>query len=104
MNDITPEELIEAIEDEALRDWWKALNFPENFTVNEFLVKAIEAASIAASQKNETLEPGKKILGYPPATNGALARANGNQLFFPRTSTIVSRVVVTLDMATPVVG
>lgn len=102
--DITPAELAEALEDETLRGWWEKLTFPEDFTLNEFFVKLLEAASIAAAQKNESLEPGKKILGYPPATNGALGRAGGNQLFFPRTSTVVSRVVVNLDNATPTVG
>jgi hypothetical protein len=101
--DITLPELIKAIEDENLKTWWENINFPEDFTMNEFLVKILEAASIAAAVKNETLEPGKKILGYPPATNGAIARM-GNQIFFPRTSTVVSRVVTTLDNATPVIG
>ena len=104
MNDITSQELAQAIEDEALRVWWEGINFPADFTVNEFLVKTLEAASIAAAQKNESLEAGNKILGYPPATNGAIARTSSNQLFFPRTSTVASRVVVNLDLATPTVG
>lgn len=104
MNDITVQELGQAIEDETLRVWWERLDMPAEFTMNEFLVKTLEAASIAAAQKNESLPPGEKILGYPPATNGAIARTVSNQLFFPRTSTVVSRVVVNLDLATPTLG
>lgn len=104
MNDITPQELAQVIEDDALRTWWEGVAFPADFTLNEFLQKTLEAASIAAAQKNESLEAGKKILGYPPATNGAITRTGSNQLFFPRTSTVVSRVVVNLDQATPTVG
>jgi hypothetical protein len=104
MDDITFEELIAAIEDENLQAWWAKANFPEDFTLNEFFVKTLEAASIAATARNETLEAGKKILGYPPAVNGAIARASGNKLFFSRTSTVVSRVVINLDNATPTVG
>ncbi|MEG4066255.1 hypothetical protein QUA42_02685 [Microcoleus sp. Pol11C2] len=104
MNDITLQELAQATEDEALRAWWEKLDMPVDFTLNEFLVKTLEAASIAAAQKNESLSPGEKILGYPPAANGAIARTGSNQLFFPRTSTVVSRVVVNLDLATPTVG
>lgn len=103
-NDITPQELTAAIEDEALRTWWEGITFPPEFSINEFLVKALEAASIAAAQKNETLDAGQKITGYPRATNGAIAYTSANQLFFPRTSTVVSRVMVTLDMATPAIG
>lgn len=104
MNDITPQELAQTIEDDALRTWWEGIAFPADFTLNEFLQKTLEAASIAATKKNESLPAGEKILGYPPATNGAIARTGSNQLFFPRTSTVVSRVVVNLDMATPTVG
>lgn len=104
MNDITVVELAQAIEDETLRTWWEHLDLPADFTINEFLLKTLEAASIAAAQLNENLEPGKKITGYPPATNGAITRTGSNQLFFPRTSTLVSRVVVNLDQATPTLG
>ncbi|MEG4842626.1 hypothetical protein [Microcoleus sp. B9-D4] len=104
MNDITPQELAQAIEDEALRIWWEGRGFPADYTVNEFLVKLLEAASIAAAQKNESLEAGKKILGYPPATNGAIVRTVSNQLYFPRTSTVLSNVGVNLDSANPTVG
>jgi hypothetical protein len=102
--DITPAELTASITDAALRAWWEKLELPANFTVNEFFVKSLEAASIAATLKNETLEAGKKILGYPPATNGAISRTPGNQLFFPRTTTIVSRVGVNLDVSIPSLG
>ena len=104
MSDITLAEMIEKIEDPILKAWWEKLELPEDFTMNEFFVKSLEALSIAAAQKNETLEAGKKILGYPRPTDGAIARTQSNQLFFPRTSTVVSRVVVSLDMATPSVG
>lgn len=102
--DITLAELIAAIDDPILRAWWEKLDLPEEFTVNEFFVKSLEAASIAASAKNETLEAGKKILGYPPATNGAIVRTAAGQLYYPRTATLVSRVVTSLDYATPTVG
>jgi hypothetical protein len=104
MSDITKEEMTQALEDETLRAWWENLELPEEFTVNEFFVKCLEACSLAATQKNETLEPGQKILGYPAATNGAIARAKSGQLYFPRTSTVSSLVVVNLDMATPPLG
>jgi hypothetical protein len=104
MSDITKEEMTQALEDETLRAWWESLELPEEFTVNEFFVKCLEACSLAAAQKNETLEPGQKILGYPAATNGAIARSKNGRLYFPRTTTINSFVVVNLDMATPAVG
>lgn len=105
MADITVEELIEAIQDEDLKAWWTSLRgLPEDFSINEFFVKSLDAVSVAAAKKNETLEPGQKILGYPPATNGAIARSKDNQLYFPRTSTIISFVVAPLDGATPSVG
>ena len=102
--DITLEQLIDAIEDESLKNAVSRFALPEDFTMNEFLVKWLEAATIAAEKQNETLDPGKKILGYPPATNGAIARTQSNQLYFPRTSAVVSRVVVNLDQSTPNVG
>jgi len=105
MADITIEELVEGIEDEDLKAWWTSLKgLPEDFSVNEFFIKSLDAASVAATRKNETLEPGQKILGYPPATNGVIARSKNNQLYFPRTSTVTSFVVIPLDGATPAVG
>jgi hypothetical protein len=103
--DITLEELINAIEDETLKAWWTAVKeLPEEFSINEFFVKCLDAAAIAAARRNETLEPGQKILGYPPAANGAIAQTKTGQLYFPRTSTVSSFVVVPLDGATPTVG
>lgn len=105
MSDITLEELTEATEDEVLKAWWADIKaLPEDFSVNEFLVKVLDAAATAAARKNETLEPGQKILGYPAATNGAIARSKNNVSYFPRTSTVTSFVVVSLDGATPSVG
>jgi hypothetical protein len=104
MNDILIGELTEAIEDETLKDWWAKLDLPPEFSVNEFLVKTLEAASIAATKKNETLESGQKILGYPRAADGGIARTQSNQLFFPRTSSVISNIVISLDYATPVTG
>lgn len=102
--DITIDDIIQALPDGILKTWLKEVGFPEEYTVNEFLVKLIDAASQAAAQKNETLEPGQKILGYPAATNGAIARAKSGQLFFPRTSIVSSFVVVDLDQVAPTVG
>jgi hypothetical protein len=104
MDDITLEQLAEAVEDEDLKAVVAGLKLPEGLTINEFFMKLLDAASIAAAQANEGLEPGKKILAYPPATNGAIARAGSGQLFFPRSHSVASRVVVTLDGATPVIG
>jgi hypothetical protein len=104
MNDIDFEQLVEAMEDESLKAALATLKLPEDLTINEFFVKLLDAASIAASRVNENLEAGKKILGYPPATNGAIARAGSGQLFFPRSHSVASRVVVSLDGATPVIG
>jgi hypothetical protein len=104
MNDITLEQVVEALEDEDLKSALASLKLPEDMTINEFFVKLLDAASIAAAQANESLESGKKILGYPPATNGAIARAGSGQLFFPRSQSVTSRVVVSLDGATPVIG
>ena len=102
--DITLEQLTEAVEDDDLKALWAGIKLPENFTIIEFFVKSLEAASIAASKANESLEPGKKILAYPAATNGAIAKASGGELFFPRSHSVASRVVVSLDGATPVIG
>jgi hypothetical protein len=102
--DITFLEMAASMQDPALRAWWEKLELPPNFTVNEFFVKSLEAASIAAALKNETLEPGAKILGYPPATNGAISRTPTNQLFFPRTTTVVSRIGLSLDVSIPSLG
>jgi hypothetical protein len=102
--DITFAELAASIQDTALRTWWEKLEVPPNLTVNEFFVKSLEAASIAAASKNETLEPGAKILGYPPATNGVISRTPSNQLFFPRTTTLVSRIGASLDVSIPSLG
>jgi hypothetical protein len=104
MSDITREQLTEAVEDEDLKALWATMTLPENFTIIEFFMKSLEAASIAAAKANEGLEAGKKILAYPPATNGAIAKASGGELFFPRSHSVASRVVVSLDGATPVVG
>jgi hypothetical protein len=104
MEDITLEQLVEALEDEDLKTVLASLKLPEDMTINEFLVKLLDAASRVTAQINESLEPGKKILAYPPPTNGAIARAGSGQLFFPRSHSIASRVVVTLDGATPVIG
>jgi hypothetical protein len=104
MSDIIILELVEAIEDEALKAWWGKLELPADFTMNEFFIKTLEAASIAAAKKNEALPAGNKILSYPPATNGPVTRAAENQMFVPRTSTVTTRLVISLDMATPVVG
>ena len=102
--DITFAEMIASIEDPELKAWWGKLDLPANFTVNEFFVKSLEAASIAAASKNETLESGAKILGYPPAINGAISRTSTNQLFFPRTTTLISRVGASLDVSIPSLG
>jgi hypothetical protein len=104
MNDITKEEMTQVITDETLKAWWEGVELPEECTVNEFFVKCLEACSVAAAQKNETREAGQKILGYPSATNGAIARTKTNQLYFPRTSTVSSLVVVDLDVVIPAVG
>lgn len=104
MSDITFAELSQATSDPVLRACLEQLALPEDFAVNEFFMKLLDAASVAAAQKNETLEAGKKILSYPIAVNGAIARAATGETFFPRTSTVVSRIVVDLDLATPVIG
>ena len=105
MSDITLEEFIAGIEDEDLKAWWTGLKgLPEDFSINEFFIKCLDAASVAATRKNETLEAGQKILGYPAPTNGAITRAKNNVSYFPRTSTITSFVVISLDGATPSVG
>lgn len=102
--DITFAEMIASLDDTALRGWWEKLELPANLTVNEFFVKSLEAAAIAAASKNETLEPGAKILGYPAPTNGAISRTPTNQLFFPRTTTLVSRIAIGLDASIPALG
>ncbi len=104
IGDITVGQLMEELEDENLKAVWSTIKLPEGTTINEFFLKSLEAASLAAAALNENLEPGKRILGYPPATNGAIARAGSGQLFFPRSHTVNSRIVIELDGATPVMG
>ncbi|WP_293356287.1 MULTISPECIES: hypothetical protein [unclassified Microcoleus] len=102
MNDITIAEMIAAIEDETLKAWWQQIgNLPEEFTVCEFFMKSLHACSTAAALKNESQEVGQKILGYPAATNGAVETTKSNQLFFRRTASINSLVVVDLDNSVP---
>lgn len=106
MNDITLAEMIAAITDEPLKAWWTTPTtaLPAEYTMCEFLVKTLAACSQAATQKNATLEPGQKIVGYPPATNGVVETSKNGQLFFRRTAPVVSFVAVGLDSSYPAAG
>lgn len=106
MNDITLEEMIAAISDEGLKAWWTTpkSELPPDCTMAEFFVKSLHACSLAAAKRNETLEAGQKIVGYPSATNGAIETAKNNQLFFRRTAAIISLVAVDLDNSFPALG
>jgi hypothetical protein len=73
-------------------------------TVTQFLQKTLQACSQAAAARNETLEPGQKILGYPQAVNSAVELSKNQQLFFKRSATVTSFVAVNLDKSFPVVG
>lgn len=100
MNDITFAEMIEAVKDESLKTWLEKIGaFPEDFTMCEFMMKIIEACSIAAKIKNESLEEGAKILAYSTVTNSTVEVSKNNNLFFRSTMSVNSLVVVDFDAA-----
>jgi len=100
MNDITFAEMIEALKDESLKAWFTRIGaFPEDFTPCEFLMKIIQACSIAAQAKNETLEVGAKILAYSAATSSSVDVSKNNNFFFRSVMSVNSVIVVDLDAA-----
>ena len=105
-NDLTLAEMIAALSDEALVTWWTAPtpSLPPDYTMAEFLSKILDACSVAAATKNEALEPGQKIVGYLPAVNGAVEMSGNDTLFFRRTASISTLVVVDLDSTLPAIG
>lgn len=100
MNDITFDEMTEAVNDEALKAWLaKAGKLSEDFTICELMVKLLEACAAAAKTKNEALESGAKILAYAPVINGPIETSKNGLSFFRSTLSVTSATVVNFDAA-----
>lgn len=100
MNDITFEEMTQAVKDEPLKAWLMQIGkLPEDFTVCEMMLKMLEGCSNAAKSKNEALDVGAKILAYPPTVNGSIENSKNGLPFFRSTASVTSVVVVNFDQA-----
>lgn len=100
MNDITFEEMVQAVKDKSLKAWLMQFSeLPEGFTVCEIMLKMLSACSSAARDKNETLDAGSKILAYPPIANGSIENSKNGFPFFRSTASVTSLIVVNFDAA-----
>jgi hypothetical protein len=103
--DLTINELVEKITDEAVADWWGAVDaLPSGVSLSELLAKTLQAAAVAQIAKNAAAAPeaGEALNSYPLPTTGTVQTDVENNLqFFESTYTLSVVSNATLDTSVP---
>jgi hypothetical protein len=90
--------------DDPIRAIWEKIDLPDGYTVNEFFAKSLSAASKAADKINALLPEKKRIQGYPAPVNGAIKQDGAGTLYFERTASVRSNIVVDLELSVSPLG
>ncbi|MDB9510607.1 hypothetical protein PN499_05375 [Kamptonema animale CS-326] len=103
--DLSPLDIAEFLApDDPIKAIWENLSLPKGFTVNEFFAKSLSAAAKAADKVNATLPEKSRIQGYPQPVNGAIKQDSQGTLFFERTASVRSNILVDLEFSVSPLG